>query len=280
MEIMVVRHPRWPRLQRAAMTIVLVLAGAQGARLAWSAGRTLVLRPEDTPAARGYRLAARLGCFACHGPAGGGGTANPGSEEGTVPPFTEQTQMMYARTPEALREYILDGAPAKRRADPDYQAQMDRAALRMPAYGSVLTSAQVDDLVAYLRAASGLLLPGEPMAQQGATLALQYACFECHGPLGAGGVENPGSFKGYIPAFWGEDFDELVEDDDELRRWIADGRIARIAEHPIGRIFFKRQKVAMPAYGRFLPPAEIDALVAYVRWIRNGSWRTETTHTP
>jgi hypothetical protein len=28
----------------------------------------------------------------------------------------------------------------------------------------------------------------------------------------------------------------------------------------------------MPAYGRFRSPADIEALVAYVRWIRTGAW--------
>jgi mono/diheme cytochrome c family protein len=58
---------------------------------------------------RGQRIAADLGCFACHGPGGGGGTANPGSEEGSVPAFTERTQMMYVKTADDLREYVLDG---------------------------------------------------------------------------------------------------------------------------------------------------------------------------
>ena len=52
--------------------------------------------------------------------------------------------------------------------------------------------------------------------------------------LGAGGVPNPGSFKGYVPGFWGADFDELVRDDAELREWIETGRVRRIAEHPVG----------------------------------------------
>lgn len=259
---------------RVARGVVVVLAAVGAAHLGVGWGRRLILRTEETAAARGFQVAQGAGCFACHGPGGGGGTANPGAQEGTVPPFTEQTQMMYAKTPQALREYILDGAPAKRREDPEYQAEMAKAALRMPAYRDLLTSSQVEDLVVYLRAVSGLLAPGEPLAIRGSELALQYDCFECHGPLGAGGVGNPGSFKGYIPGFWGEDFDDLVRDDTELHAWITEGKIARIAEHPIGRIFFGRQAIKMPAYGRFLPPEDIDALVTFVRWVRAGDWRS------
>ncbi len=235
--------------------------------------RRVALGVEETPAARGARAAAALGCFACHGPGGGGGTHNPGSQEDTVPAFTEQTQMMYVKDAEDLREYILDGAPRRKREDPDYRARVERAALRMPAYRGRISRRQLEDLVAYLRATSGQVVPDAQLAARGADLALELSCFACHGPLGAGGVPNPGSFKGYVPAFWGSDFDDLVHDDEELRRWIAEGKIARIADHPIGRIFFRRQVIKMPAYGRFRPPEDIDALVAYVRWIRAGSWR-------
>src|SRR5881296_2956928 len=112
----------------------VVMALAEGAWLLYPAARARVLSLEETPAVRGYRLAAGLGCFSCHGPGGNGGTKNPGSEEGEVPAFGEQTQMMYVKTADDLREYVLDGAPRRKRDDPDYRAKMAKAALRMPAY--------------------------------------------------------------------------------------------------------------------------------------------------
>src|SRR5262249_10723289 len=93
-----------------------------------------------------------------------------------------------------------------------------------------------------------------------------------HGPLGAGGVANPGSLKGYIPAFWGADFDDLVRDDVELKAWIAKGEIPRLADHPVASRFLRRQAIKMPPYGRFVPEPDIDALVAWVRWGRVGAW--------
>ena len=177
-----------------------------------------------------------------------------------------------ATSAEGLGE-LLDGAPRRKREDPDYRARVEKAALRMPAYRSFVTAAQVDDLVAYLRAASGQILPDEALAQRGAELASDLGCFACHGPLGAGGVRNPGSFKGYVPGFWGPDFDDLVRSEDELRSWIARGELARVAEHPIGGRFFKRQAIRMPAFQRFVPEMDLDALAAYVRWIRAGTWR-------
>ena len=256
--------------------LVRVLMGLTLAETTWllyPVLRARILTLEEGPAARGVRLAATLGCFACHGPAGSGGIRNPGSEDGSVPAFVERTQMMYVKTTDDLREYILDGAPRAKRDDPDYRAKMEAAALRMPAYRAVVSAGQLEDLVAYLRATSGMILPDETKAARGAELAGDFACFSCHGPLGSGGMPNPRSLKGYIPGFWGADFDELVRDDDELQRWIEKGEIPRISGHPIGGWFFSRQAVKMPAFERFLQPADTEALMAYVRWIRAGAWR-------
>jgi mono/diheme cytochrome c family protein len=240
----------------------------------WLRGALLEL--EESRAARGMHLANDLGCFACHGPGGTGGVENPGSREGEVPAFIEQTQMMYVTNTEELREYVLDGMPQRRRVDPAYRAEIEAATVRMPAYRPFLSASQVDELIAYLRAVSGQILPtDDPQAFRGAELAIELECFTCHGPLGAGGVANPGSFKGYVPSFWGSDFDDLVRDDAELRQWLVDGRIERIADHPIGGWFFRRQAVKMPAYGDRISTEAIDALVAYVRWIRTGPWRAE-----
>jgi mono/diheme cytochrome c family protein len=252
---------------------IMLLALVETVWLAYPWLRARMLALEDSPAARGQRLAVRLGCFACHGPGGVGKTRNPGSEEGEVPAFTERTQMMYVKSTDDLRDYILDGAPRRKREDADYRAKIEAAALRMPAFRPFVTASEVEDLVAYLRAASGQILPDEPLAMRGGELATEHGCFACHGPLGAGGMANPGSLKGYVPAFWGADFDDLVRSDDELHRWIADGELPRITEHPIGGYFFRRQVIRMPAYGHFLQPGDIDALAAYVRWIRASHWR-------
>jgi mono/diheme cytochrome c family protein len=277
------------RVRRLLGRGLVLFAVVELVRLAYPAVRGTVLSIEDTPAARGERLALQLGCFGCHGPAGQGGIKNPKlvgegtgertltvlGEDDEVPAFTQQTQMMYVKTTDDIREYILDGAPRRKREDPDYRAEVESAALRMPAYRALVNTAQVEDLVAYLRATSGQIVPEDKAAVRGGELALELSCFSCHGALGSGGLSNPGSFKGYVPAFWGADFDELVRDDGELRGWIADGKISRIAEHPIGRVFFERQALKMPAYGKLLPSADIEALVAYVRWIRTGPWRPQ-----
>src|SRR5207249_12292427 len=87
-------------IARAWITLALV----ESAWLAYPLVRARVLALEDTPAARGRRVAAGLGCFGCHGPDGTGGTRNPGSEEGSVPAFTGQTQMMFVKSADDLRD--------------------------------------------------------------------------------------------------------------------------------------------------------------------------------
>src|SRR5213592_5262057 len=137
---------RTSRLRRAHARALAGLAVVETGWLSYPAVRARLLALEETPARRGQRLAGELGCFSCHGPGGGGGTKNPGSEDGTVPAFTERTQMMYVKTTDDLREYVLDGAPRRKRDDPDYRAKMEKAALRMPAYRSFVSAGQVDDL--------------------------------------------------------------------------------------------------------------------------------------
>src|SRR5437867_3456577 len=160
------------------------------------------------------------------------------------------------------------------------QARRTMEANRMPGLRRALARALVALVVIetawllYPAVRVRLLALEETPARRGQRLAGELGCFPCPGPGGgAGGVGNPGSFKGYVPGFWGADFDDLVRSDEELRTWIAKGELARVAQHPIGGRFFKRQAIKMPAYAHFVPEADVDALAAYVRWIRAGSWR-------
>jgi len=261
-----------PSAQRRVLVFLVAAVAAQAAWLAYPAVRGLILPMRDNPAQRGQRLAAELGCFSCHGPGGRGGMPNPGSDTGQVPSFREGTIMMYAHGDDDLRAYVLDGGPAARLART--RASHDAPAIHMPAFRSVVSESQADDLVAYLRSASDLLVPpdGTP-AMHGADVAVAQGCFNCHGTMGMGGVPNPGSLKGYIPGFGGADFDELVRDDDELRSWITRGGIARLNDNPLATYFIERQRIRMPTYEQRLPAADVEALIAYVRWLATDEWR-------
>jgi mono/diheme cytochrome c family protein len=259
---------------RLVVGALILLLLAESAWLAYPTVRNLILPPRDNPAQRGRILAAENGCFNCHGPDGTGGVPNAGSKTGEVPSFHEGTIMMYAHDDQDLREYILDGAPAAKLARPEYRAEQAAQALAMPAYRDVLTQGEVEDLVAYLRATSGLIEPLDDPAAKGVEIALDNGCFDCHGEMGVGGLPNPGSLKGYIPGFGGEDYEELVRNDAELRGWIADGGIPRLRDDPLASFFLARQRIQMPAFKDHLKPEEIDALIAYVRWLASGEWRT------
>ena len=237
--------------------------------------RNLVLGVEVTPAERGYQVALGAGCFNCHGPNGLGGVKNPGSDDGEVPGFSGGTPMMWAKSEQELREYVLDGAPARKRADPRHKAKTEAQLLAMPAYRDYLSTGQVDDLMVYLRAVSGLITPRDEQAARGQDLAYRYGCFNCHGPMGAGTSKNIGSLKGYIPGWWGNDFRDLVRSDDELRGWIRDGEIERLRDHPIARYFTRSQRVFMPAYHNLLSEEDLQALMRYVRWVNAGDWQSK-----
>lgn len=262
------------RLLPIATALLLIVVALETAYLAWPVARDIVMPPYASDVDQGRVLAQELGCFTCHGPGGRGGVANPGSKGGEVPSFHEGTLMMYAHDDRDLREYILDGAPAKKLARPAYQAEMAAQAIRMPAYRGYVSERQVDALVAYLRAASDLLGPADEPAARGAELALENGCFACHGELGSGGLPNPGSLKGYIPGFGGPDYEELVQNDEELRGWIAKGGIPRLLGDPAARFFIDRQRIQMPAFESHLGAGEIDAIIAYIKWIAAGDWRT------
>jgi len=251
----------------------LVLFVAMAAVHFYPAVHDLALRVEDTPAERGYRVATRAGCFNCHGPDGTGGVKNPGSEDGEVPSFAGGTPMMWAKSEDEMREYILDGAPARKRKDPRHREQMAAQLLAMPAYRGYLSPHEIDDLIAYVRAVSGLIVPTDELAAQGQDLAFRLGCFHCHGPMAAGGSKNPGSLKGYIPGWWGSDFRDLVRNDDELRGWILDGQVPRLRDHPIAKHFVRWQRLSMPAFKDFVTEPQLQALMRYVRWVNDGEWQ-------
>jgi hypothetical protein len=143
----------------------------------------------------------------------------------------------------------------------------------MPAYERHLGSGDLDALVAYLRAISGLQFPEVAGTKRGLELAHQLGCFRCHGPMGTGGLANPGSLKGYVPGFFGADFAELVRDRAEARQWIGAGISDRFRDNLAARSILERQAIKMPAYGEFLSAEDVDSLADLVEWLGRGEWR-------
>jgi mono/diheme cytochrome c family protein len=215
----------------------------------------------DTPVQRGRLIAEKMGCFGCHGAGGGQPISNPGAKGGEVPGWTGGTWMMWNRDERDLRAWILKGRPEHREADPG-------ALIKMPAYESRLGPREVDDLVAYVLAASHFGPISDERAASGHDAAYRWGCFGCHGPEGRGLVMNPGSFKGYIPPWDGLDFVELVRDDAEFRQWVRNGASDRFLANPIAGRILKTQAIAMPAYRDLVSEDELKALAAYIDWVR------------
>lgn len=208
------------------------------------------------PVQRGADLAEAQGCFRCHG--------GPGASPLLPRAFAELDDL----DPATLREWILDGMPRRVREDPESRKALEAAAIRMPAWRNRLSAAQVDDLVAYVRASAAADVPENATARNGYAVAERLGCFRCHGPGGRGAGSNPGSLKGYIPSWDGADFAELVASDGELREWVLDGRPQRLQANLLARFFLDRQAIRMPAFRGRLTEEELRALEAYIGWLR------------
>jgi mono/diheme cytochrome c family protein len=244
---------------------VLLVAAAAGvfAVAGWSVWRARGVGPVQ----RGFAVAAASGCFGCHGASGLQGFEDRVGGIGDVPPFSHDALETYVKSEAEIREWILDGAPRRLREEPEPPDEKPNL-LRMPAWRGVLSAQQVDDLVAYVKAVSDYDLPNDPEVEAGRQAAMRLACFGCHGPQGRGSLPNPGSFRGCIPAWDGPDFAELAANEDEVREWILDGSPRRLREHPVARVFLRREAVQMPAYRGRLIEGELESLLAYIRWLR------------
>lgn len=248
-------------MRRLRVALTLAVLAALGAF--WA-----VTLPHLPAAERGRRLAERHGCFGCHGPGGLHGAANPGRADRTVPGF-EGDLMMYAKTPDEVLEWIRDGVNVKRAESKSWRAARAAGALRMPAYGKRLRRQELADLTAFVLAVSGSPEPTDSLARAGRSRVDSLGCTGCHGAGGRLALRNPGSLKGYIPSWDGRDFPELVADRAEFGEWVEHGVSRRLKANAAARFFLRRADVRMPAYERFVAPGDVDAMWAYVGWLRS-----------
>jgi mono/diheme cytochrome c family protein len=238
----------------------IMLGAVAAIALGWT------MRPRLPAAERGRRLAERTGCFGCHGPEGTHGTANPGRTDRAAPGFTGDV-MMYADSPDQIREWIRDGRTAKRAASRTWREQRERGTLRMPAFKHRLSPGGIEDLVAFVTVMSEPE-PADTAAARGQARARALGCFGCHGPGGGLARPNPGSLKGYVPSWDGADFAELVRDRTEFGQWVEKGVSERFDRNPLAKLFLQRAVLKMPAFETHLQPGDVDTLWRYVQWAR------------
>lgn len=251
--------------RRLTLLLTVVLAGL--AAVAWWRLHNV------GPVQRGARLAAERGCLSCHGPAGRLADPDGARGIGSVPSFEHEDVTAYAKSEAEIREWILDGKPRRLR-ETEGGAAENEPVLRMPVWRGRLSPAETDQLVAYVKAVSDFD-PVPDAVAEGRDIAARLGCFACHGPQGRFDTPNPGSLKGYIPAWNGRDFPELARDEGEIREWIRDGSPRRLRGNPLAAFFMKRQAIRMPAYGDRVSEDEVRRITAYIGWLRGGEGSPE-----
>jgi mono/diheme cytochrome c family protein len=235
-------------------------------------GAQALTTPFATPYARGKELVVEMGCISCHSPGTSDLTPNPSSSP-KVPHGQIPSLVASALPAEDFQEWVLEGSKLNLAESQRWLEQKDARAIGMPAYKEFLGPQEVSDIRAWAliegRETPSKLAVDQTTWTQAEALAKEMGCFVCHGPLGQGGVSNPGSFTTKIPGLTGEDFEHLTAgaDREAIREWIRDGVSERFLEGDplafLGEMFMSRQRTQMPAFGELMSEAQIDLLVEY-----------------
>jgi mono/diheme cytochrome c family protein len=251
----------WPSDAVSGLIMLLAVSLALGAAIAgFFVGRDTKHQPASAAAvstqqsattidphvAAGAHLFVQFACAQCHGDLG------RGSVSPVVPALTKVGGQLTA----AQLRHIIDHGLGES-ADPKQPY--------MPVWGAVISDAQVNDLVSYIRAglpavptATPPEIPqGQGLAVEGATLYVSYGCINCHGPNGLGGVPNPLSADKTIPPLSGLDFRHQFNTDAKIEAVIRSGSV--IGKAPI---------VSMPHWGGIIPLDRLQALVAYLKTLK------------
>ena len=188
----------------------------------------------------------QFACAQCHGLDGQGGVSP------SVPALTNASKTLTAAQ---LRMIIDHGLGESKNPTKPY----------MPVWGAVISTRQVDDLVAYIRAGLPSVAGAVPVALprgQGAVVAgaaayVRYGCINCHGPNGLGGVPNPLSPDKTIPPLSGAAFRSEFNTNQKIIAVIRSGSV--IGRAPI---------VSMPHWGGIIPDDQLRALTAYIETLK------------
>ncbi len=202
--------------------------------------------PIDPQVAAGAHVFVQFACAECHGMQGKGGVS---------PVVPALSGIRNSLTTAQLRQIIDHGLGES--ADPKQPY--------MPVWGAVISTPQVDELVAYIHAglpAVPTATPPEVPRDQGAAVAgsvlyVRDGCINCHGPNGLGGVPNPLSPDKTIPVLSGADFRHQFNTDAKVIAVIRSGSV--IGKAPI---------VSMPHWGGIISARDLAALVAYLKTLK------------
>src|SRR6478735_1088778 len=235
-----------------AVGIVAYAAGHYGERTKTlptqaGSGTVAVSYPKVSPqVAAGAHTFVQFACVQCHGFQGRGGV------DPAVPALKTVGQSL---TVAQLTHIINHGLGAS--ADPKQPY--------MPVWGEVISTTQVANLVAYLRArlppvadTQPISVPeGQGAAVAGTALYVRYGCVNCHGPNGLGGVPNPLSKDKVVPPLSGPDFRAEFDTEQRIVDFIRSGSV--LGKAPI---------TAMPHWGGIIPDDQLHQLYAYIQTLK------------
>jgi cbb3-type cytochrome c oxidase subunit III len=203
-------------------------------------------RPVDPQIAAGAHAFVQFACAQCHGEDGRGGVSP------YVPTLTQVGRVLTAAQ---LRSIIDHGLGESANPTRPY----------MPVWGAVISTRQVNELVAYIRAGLPPVADATPvpvprdqgLAVAGAALYVRDGCINCHGPNGLGGVPNPLAPDKRIPPLSGAAFRKQFNTDAKIIAVIRSGSV--IGRAPI---------VSMPHWGGIISNRDLKALVAYLKTLK------------
>jgi mono/diheme cytochrome c family protein len=193
-------------MRRRVVAIASLALGVIALGAATSCGGGGETSPSDPHVAMGAHLFVQFACSSCHGELG------KGDVSGDVPALTDVGATL---TVAQLTTIINHGLGESENPQKPY----------MPVWGPVISSSQVTDLVAYVKAGLPKVEDATPVAVPrdqgagvaGAALYVRYGCINCHGPSGLGGVPNPLSEDKTIPSLSGQDFREEFNTDAKIK---------------------------------------------------------------
>ena len=247
---------------RIGKRYLLLLIPATGI-IAIAAGVRSIFGAEVSTYSQGASVYADFGCGACHESL----VLGPIQRRRKPAPHLFEDWIDASDLSEEIRfgSYESDDSAVAQRSIP--------RKIKMPAYNDLISDSNLRALLVFLQVNQ---LMNMRSASAGQNLARKYGCFDCHGPLGLGGVVNPRSLRGYIPGWFGADFDELTNGGNReiVAEWISDGTSSSITGKSLGRgmvarHFGESQAIKMPAFDRRIPMEDLNLLVDYVLSLRS-----------
>ena len=172
-------------------TVLVTVLLAAGGGFLWLRARA---RAASEPRPARVQVAQEKGCFACHGPGGLRGMAEPRVRARRGPAARRRARHdVRAGRVASCASGSSTGHRSGIRDDPDQWKLRERAIVQMPAWRSCSRRRRLEALVAYVKAVSDLETPKDEKADAGRRTAQRLGCFNCHGPQGRGSQPNPRS---------------------------------------------------------------------------------------